>query len=166
MAMFRLHLNTQQLTAAKERLRHRFPVAIARGMNRTGKSEKTAMSREIAKDMALKIGDVKDAIAVDEAIPSRLRVRVIARGAPIPLIKFHARGPEPSRGRGRGVTARLPGGRGRYPHAFIGSMASLMRFVEGSSDELPTRVEDALQTMAVVEAAYRDSEAGGTEVSL
>lgn len=53
-----------------------------------------------------------------------------------------------------------------YPHAFIGSMASLMRFVEGSSDVLPTHVEDALRTMAVVEAAYRDSEAGGTEVRL
>lgn len=53
-----------------------------------------------------------------------------------------------------------------YPHAFIGSMASLMRYVEGSSDVLPTRVEDALKTMAVVEAAYRDSESGGTEVTL
>lgn len=53
-----------------------------------------------------------------------------------------------------------------YPHAFIGSMASLMRFVEGSSNVLPTRIEDALQTMAVVEAAYRDSETGGTEVTL
>ncbi len=53
-----------------------------------------------------------------------------------------------------------------YPHAFIGSMASLMRFVEGTSTVLPTRVEDALQTMAVVEAAYRDSEYGGTEVTL
>lgn len=53
-----------------------------------------------------------------------------------------------------------------YPHAFIGSMASLMRFVEGSSTLLPTRVDDALQTMAVVEACYRDSEQGGTEVTL
>lgn len=53
-----------------------------------------------------------------------------------------------------------------YPHAFIGSMASLMRYVEGSSTALPTRVEDALRTMAVVEAAYRDSERGGTEVTL
>lgn len=53
-----------------------------------------------------------------------------------------------------------------YPHAFIGSMASLMRYVEGSTTILPTRVEDALQTMAVVEACYRDSETGGTEVRL
>jgi predicted dehydrogenase len=53
-----------------------------------------------------------------------------------------------------------------YPHGFIGSMASLMRFVEGSTKELPTRVEDALRTMAVVEAAYADSARGGTEVTL
>jgi hypothetical protein len=45
-------------------------------------------------------------------------------------------------------------------------MASIMRFVEGSTTELPTRVEDALQTMAVVEAAYKDSAQGGTEVQL
>lgn len=51
-----------------------------------------------------------------------------------------------------------------YPHAFIGSMASIQRFVEGSTDELPTRVEDALKTMAVVEACYADSESGGTKV--
>ena len=53
-----------------------------------------------------------------------------------------------------------------YPHAFIGSMASLMRFVEGSTRERPTRVEDALRTMAVVEACYEDSARGGTEVRL
>ena len=53
-----------------------------------------------------------------------------------------------------------------YPHAFIGSMASLMRFVEGSATALPTRVEDALRTMAVVEACYADSARGGTEVTL
>ena len=35
-----------------------------------------------------------------------------------------------------------------YPHAFVGSMASLQRYVEGSSSVLPTRVEDAFNTMA------------------
>ncbi|WP_428939583.1 Gfo/Idh/MocA family protein [Fontivita pretiosa] len=53
-----------------------------------------------------------------------------------------------------------------YPHAFIGSMASIMRFVEGSTSLLPTRVEDALLTMAVVEACYQDSARGGTEVTV
>jgi predicted dehydrogenase len=53
-----------------------------------------------------------------------------------------------------------------YPHGFIGSMASIMRFADGETKDLPTRVEDALRTMAVVEAAYTDSASGGTEVRL
>ncbi len=48
-----------------------------------------------------------------------------------------------------------------FPDAFIGIMASLMRFTEGSSNVLPTSVDDAYQTMAVVEAAYHSSDTGG-----
>jgi predicted dehydrogenase len=51
-----------------------------------------------------------------------------------------------------------------YPHAFVGTMASLMRFAEGSSAILPTSVEDAYRTMEVVEAAYRSNDGGGTPV--
>jgi hypothetical protein len=43
-------------------------------------------------------------------------------------------------------------------------MSSLMRFKEGSSDVLPTSVEDVIKTMAVVEAAYRSSDKGGERV--
>jgi predicted dehydrogenase len=48
-----------------------------------------------------------------------------------------------------------------FPDAFIGSMTSLQQFVTGASDVLPTRVEDALDTMRVVEAAYLSSAQGG-----
>ena len=51
-----------------------------------------------------------------------------------------------------------------FPDAFIGTMASVMRFVEGSSTKLPTSVDDAFRTMALVEAAYRSSESGATEI--
>ena len=51
-----------------------------------------------------------------------------------------------------------------YPHAFIGSMASLQQFVDGRTQELPTRVEDAIRTMAVVEAAYESSTRGATRI--
>ena len=37
------------------------------------------------------------------------------------------------------------------PHAFIGTMASVRRKVEDPSRPLPTSVDDALHTMAVVE---------------
>jgi predicted dehydrogenase len=51
-----------------------------------------------------------------------------------------------------------------FPDAFIGSMADLMCFAEGSVRELPGNVEDAYKTMAVVEAAYASNDAGGTKV--
>jgi predicted dehydrogenase len=50
-----------------------------------------------------------------------------------------------------------------FPHAFAGSMASVMRFADGAA-ELPTAVEDACRTMAVVEAAYAASAAGATPI--
>lgn len=48
-----------------------------------------------------------------------------------------------------------------FPEAFIGTMASLMRYAKGESKTLPASVEDAIQTMATVEAAYESSESGG-----
>jgi predicted dehydrogenase len=49
-----------------------------------------------------------------------------------------------------------------FPDAFIGTMSSLMRYVNRETDVLPTSVEDAIQTMATVEAAYQSSENDGT----
>lgn len=51
-----------------------------------------------------------------------------------------------------------------FPDAFIGTMAGLMRFMEGSSSVLPTSVDDAYRTMAVVEAAYESSAHGATPI--
>jgi predicted dehydrogenase len=48
-----------------------------------------------------------------------------------------------------------------FPDAFIGSMSSLQNYATGAAEDLPTRVEDALDTMRVVEAAYLSSEQGG-----
>lgn len=51
-----------------------------------------------------------------------------------------------------------------YPDAFVGTMASLMRRCNNETDELPTSVDDALQTMAVVEACYQSSASGATPI--
>lgn len=51
-----------------------------------------------------------------------------------------------------------------YPHAFIGTMASLQRHTCGETTELPTRIDDAIRTMAVVEAAYESSARGATPI--
>ena len=52
-----------------------------------------------------------------------------------------------------------------FPDAFIGSMAELMRFVEGSTSVLPHSVEDAYRTMALVDAAYASSSLGGVTIA-
>lgn len=52
-----------------------------------------------------------------------------------------------------------------FPDAFVGTMSSLMRYKEGSSDMLPTSVEDVIKTMAVVESAYISSDNGGVVVA-
>ena len=48
-----------------------------------------------------------------------------------------------------------------FPDAFAGSMGSLQSYVTGTTDKLPTSVEDAIDTMRVVEAAYLSSEKDG-----
>ncbi|MBI3922429.1 MAG: Gfo/Idh/MocA family oxidoreductase [Armatimonadetes bacterium] len=49
-----------------------------------------------------------------------------------------------------------------FPEAFIGTMSSLQRFVAGEEDSLPTGVEDAYKTMALVEACYESNLYGAT----
>ncbi len=52
-----------------------------------------------------------------------------------------------------------------FPDAFVGTMSSLMRYQIGETDILETSVEDVIQTMAVVEAAYKSSDKGGVSVA-
>ncbi|UUP19788.1 Gfo/Idh/MocA family protein [Nitratireductor thuwali] len=49
-----------------------------------------------------------------------------------------------------------------FPDAFAGRMANLQRFAGGEDDALVSSVEDAWNTMALVEAAYRSSAAPAT----
>jgi predicted dehydrogenase len=53
-----------------------------------------------------------------------------------------------------------------FPDAFMGSMGSLQAYVEGDAETLPTSVEDAIDTMRTVEAAYMSSERGGVVLPL
>jgi predicted dehydrogenase len=51
-----------------------------------------------------------------------------------------------------------------FPEAFIGTMANLMRYNEGTDQVLYTSVEDIIDTMAVAESAYTSSDEGGVKV--
>jgi predicted dehydrogenase len=52
-----------------------------------------------------------------------------------------------------------------FPDAFVGRMANLQRFVAGQDTELVSPVEDAWNTMALVEAAYQSSAAPATPLA-
>lgn len=49
-----------------------------------------------------------------------------------------------------------------FPDAFIGTMSNLQRFVSGEDDILITSTEDAISTMALVEACFIANEQTGT----
>jgi hypothetical protein len=51
-----------------------------------------------------------------------------------------------------------------FLEAFEGPMSNLQRFIAGEDDALVSRVEDAVRTMAVVEACYDSSTRGATPV--
>lgn len=51
-----------------------------------------------------------------------------------------------------------------FPDAFIGSMGSLQRYVQEEDATLPTCVEDAIDTMRTVEAAYLSGQQGGVRL--
>lgn len=51
-----------------------------------------------------------------------------------------------------------------FTSAFEGPMANLQRFIAGEDAALVSPVDDAIKTMAVVEACYRSSEGGSTPI--
>jgi hypothetical protein len=121
---YRLQFDTRDAERAFKRLHDRAPLAIMRALNRSIASARTAVASPIAKDLGMKVGDARDRIAIREARLDTLVAQLRASAQRIPLIEFKATGPEPSRGRGRGVTSRLKGGTSRIPDAFIATMRS------------------------------------------
>jgi len=93
------------------------------------------------------------------AIRARLGVNLdYPRGLPDQLeFCLPAQGSEP-----RWADVPLIGG--WFPFAFVGPMSELMRRANGETGELPTGVEDAYRTMAVVEACYESSARGATPI--
>jgi hypothetical protein len=97
--------------------------AAARALNRASRSALAAIDNLVASDLKLKVGDVRDAVRIREATPGRLQATLEPRRKKLPLMKFGASGPLPSRGRGK-VTANTGQGRKTYEGAFIARMRS------------------------------------------
>jgi hypothetical protein len=106
-------------------LRERAPEAIVRALNRAIDSAKVAAAREVAGDMGLPVSRVRDQIIVRRAARGHASASLRASAERIPLYHFKASPKEPpSRGRGRGVTARVKGTRVLYRGAFVARMRS------------------------------------------
>jgi hypothetical protein len=98
------------------------PLIMARALNRAAVSGQAAMVKVVASDTGLLAKYVKREIVIDKASRARPMVALTIAGRRIPLIAFQARGREPSRGLGQGVSYRLLGGRGRVADAFIATV--------------------------------------------
>jgi len=110
--------------------------AAVRALNRAMASGRTEMVRDIAKDTGLKSAVVRDALRFREASFDHPSAELGASLKRIPVIHFGATGPQPSRGRGRGVSWRMEGGRKRAEHAFITRVRSETQAVQGLSGHL------------------------------
>lgn len=125
--MITVDVQTQDINAILvdfDQLPGRVTRATIRAMNRAIASGRAEMSTLIADDTGLRVTDVRKALTVSEASVERPQARLATTLKRIPLIKFGARGPRPSRGRGEGVSYRLRGSAGRVATAFIATMRS------------------------------------------
>jgi hypothetical protein len=98
--------------------------AILRALKRGKEMAQTRANRVISQDMGMKAGDVRKRIRVIEPTAETLSYELRGSLRRVPLIELGARGPEPSRGRGRGVSYNLPRGRGRISDAFIATVGT------------------------------------------
>jgi hypothetical protein len=133
--------DTSDFRAGITRFRQKAPKAIARALNRSIRSGQTQAVRDVSKDVGLNQAAVRDRVTLSDATPSALVARLGFSLARIALIHFGATGPRPSRGKGRGVSYRIGGRRGRLPHAFIATMRSGHRgvFARTRQARLPVR---------------------------
>lgn len=112
-----LRVEVQGLSDLKEKLTllelKAFPRAASKALNRTATTVRAEQSRILAKQMGLRVGDVKRRIDIRKAIPTRLSAQIIYRGKPLNLINFKARQFK------KGVKASPWGDRRLFPGTFI-----------------------------------------------
>lgn len=113
-----------------------------RVVQRTAHSVKTAMTRSVSADLGLRVSTVREEVKVVlRGVGAEPTVATIGvSGRRLSLAAFDARGPRPSRGRGRGVSYRIgSGGRKRLANAFILRFASGHEGVFERSSKLSRR---------------------------
>jgi hypothetical protein len=100
------------------------PAILGKSLKRAADAGRTHMTQLIRQDTGIQAKYIGRAIEIEKEKAQAFfpRVVVAINAARMPLIAFGARGPTPSKGRGRGVTAGMKGGRKSYPGAFIASV--------------------------------------------
>lgn len=117
-------VDTKQVDQFLEAAPKKTSIAVLRSIKRGTMAARTEAARTISKDMGLPVSVVRKAVVMTppnaQTITGVLRVSLKR----IPLIHFKAKGPEPSRGKGRGVSYKAGGGRKVLKSAFIATMPS------------------------------------------
>ncbi|EON70403.1 phage tail protein [Lysinibacillus sphaericus] len=96
---------------------------IARAVNRSAVSARAKASQEIRSKYIIRASDVKSAIKLDKANPSKLSAQVRASGPVIPLMKFDV---TPTKPNDMKVRARVKkgGGRKTIQRGFVANMGN------------------------------------------
>lgn len=122
MATTVIRFDTSDVQKTMRAYRTRFPKAVRRALKRAATTARAQLARDVAADMKLKVGVVKDALTIREEGDDTIALRAPVKR--VPLYDFlpgsgDPRGPYPSKGqrqlRVRGKT---------YPGAFIAQMGS------------------------------------------
>jgi len=147
----------EQLTIDLAQYPDRVDTAMVRALNRAILAARTAMVKEVAADTGLKSAAVKAAMIMKNATRADPSCELGAGTKRIPLIQFNAKGPEPSRGKGRGVTYKIgTSPRTAIANAFIATVGAGHRgaFVRTGKGRLPIK-ELAGPSLGHVFAKYR-----------
>ena len=139
MATATLQLDSRQVVAAMTKLRTQMPRILARALNKSATSARTAMVTAVREDAGLKAGTVRSSIEMEKARPgSNPTAKLKMSQKRIPLIEFNARQLKRA-----GVKANLKGGAKTYPGAFIATMPGGHRGVykRAGAARLPLKAE-------------------------
>lgn len=118
--MSEIRFDPAALSAAVRQFGQKTPQAMRRAIRKAGTAARAEMGTLIAADTGLPARKIKDEIRL--VFIGNDAAQLTVQGGRLPLINFRATGPEPSRGKGRGVSYSLPGGRGRIADGFIATM--------------------------------------------
>ncbi len=128
--MILMSLDGSKVIASVAGLKEGTPRAIMRALNRAIASARTVMTRAVAADTGLKQADIRDKMTLRNATVGNLTASFSAPLKRIPLMDFKAvdtainKGSGRRKRTGRGVTYKLPTGKGVVPNAFIATTGS------------------------------------------